>query len=66
MFAPAGDGKDEDEGYLMTFVYDAEADASRFVVIDAQSMDPTPIASVELPRIPHGFHGSWIPASVAD
>ena len=65
VFAPAADAKSEDDGYLMTFVYDAEADASRFVVLDAASMDATPVASVELPRIPHGFHGSWIPASVA-
>jgi carotenoid cleavage dioxygenase len=66
VFAPAAGATSEDDGYLMTFVYDAETDTSRFVVIDAASMDATPVASVELPRIPHGFHGSWIPASVAD
>ena len=53
VFAPAKGDKSEDDG-------------SRFVVIDAASMDATPIASVALPRIPHGFHGSWIPTSVAD
>ncbi len=25
-----------------------------------------PVASIDLPRIPSGFHGSWIPASVAN
>jgi carotenoid cleavage dioxygenase-like enzyme len=34
--------------------------------MDARTMDPTPVASVDLPRVPGGFHGSWIPASVAD
>jgi carotenoid cleavage dioxygenase len=64
VFAPREGGKSEDDGYLMTFVYDAATDSSRFVVMDAKTMDRTPVASVELPRIPSGFHGSWIPASV--
>jgi carotenoid cleavage dioxygenase-like enzyme len=50
----------------MTYVYDASCDASSFVIMDAATMDSSPVASVELPRIPSGFHGSWIPASVAD
>ena len=66
VFAPSADAKAEDDGYLMTYVYDADTDASRFVIMDAATMDDTPIASIELPRIPNGFHGSWIPSSVAD
>jgi carotenoid cleavage dioxygenase len=66
VFVPSARNATEDDGYLMTFVYDADNDASRFVVLDAATMDPTPVASVELPRVPSGFHGSWIPASVAD
>ncbi|MYG13122.1 MAG: dioxygenase [Gammaproteobacteria bacterium] len=66
VFAPAADPKSEDDGYLMTFVYDAHSDSSRFVIMDAATMDNEPVASVELPRIPNGFHGSWIPASIAD
>jgi carotenoid cleavage dioxygenase len=50
----------------MTFVYDADSDTSRYVVMDASTMDDTPIASIALPRIPFGFHGNWIPSSVAD
>ena len=46
------------------YVYDAGTDSSRFVVMDAKTMDRNPVASIELPRIPHGFHGSWIPGSV--
>ena len=66
VFAPAAGGTNEDDGYLMTFVHDAASDTSRFVVLDARTMDKAPIASIELPRIPSGFHGSWIPASVAN
>ncbi len=65
VFAPAADAKAEDDGYLMTYVYDADTDASRFVIMDAATMDDTPVASIELPRVPNGFHGSWIPSSVA-
>lgn len=66
VFAPAANAQNEDDGYLMTYVYDANTDASRFVIMDAASMDNTPVASIELPRVPNGFHGSWVPASVAD
>ena len=60
VFAPAASAKSEDDGYLMTYVYDAQTDASSFVIMDAATMDNTPVASVELPRIPSEFHGSWI------
>ena len=66
VFVPADGGKNEDDGYLMTFVYDASSDTSEFVVMDAATMSDTPIASVDLPRVPHGFHGSWVAAAVAD
>jgi carotenoid cleavage dioxygenase-like enzyme len=34
------------------------------VIMDAASMDNEPVAVIDLPRIPSGFHGSWIPSSV--
>ena len=66
VFVPADGATSEDDGYLLTYVYDAGSDSSSLVVLDAATMDPSPIATVELPRIPFGFHGSWIPSSVAD
>ena len=66
VFVPAADGGAEDAGYLMTFVYDASKDSSEFVIMDAATMDAEPVATVELPRVPSGFHGSWVDASVAD
>ncbi|MEZ5557061.1 MAG: carotenoid oxygenase family protein [Pseudomonadales bacterium] len=65
VFVPCADPKSEDDGYLMTYVYDARSDSSRFVIMDAATMDAAPVASIELPRVPNGFHGSWIPSSVA-
>ena len=59
VFARAGVG--EDEGYLLTFVYDPARDASDLVIIDAQEFEKGPVARVHLPRrVPYGFHGSWI------
>ncbi|MFM8530891.1 MAG: carotenoid oxygenase family protein, partial [Ilumatobacteraceae bacterium] len=55
-----------DDGYLMTYVYDAAADSSEFVIFDALTMAADPVATIPLPRVPFGFHGSWVPASVAD
>ena len=66
VFAPAAGAKNEDDGYLMTFVYDAAKNSSEYVVFDAVTMSSEPLARVELPRVPSGFHGSWVPASVAD
>ena len=66
VFAPSANPQSEDDGYLMTYLYDAHSDSSSFVIMDAATMDNTPVASIELPRIPNGFHGSWIPASVVD
>jgi len=48
----------------MTYVYDAATDSSQLVIMDAASMDNEPVAVIDLPRIPSGFHGSWIPSSV--
>ncbi len=65
VFVPADGGTSEDDGYLMTFVYEADTDTSSFIVLDAATMDQTPVASIDLPRIPFGFHGNWIDSSVA-
>ncbi|MEO2176571.1 MAG: carotenoid oxygenase family protein, partial [bacterium] len=65
VFVPTENPNSEDDGYLMTYVYDASSDSSSLVIMDAATMDSTPVASIDLPRIPNGFHGSWIPASVA-
>jgi len=66
VFVPAANSSAEDDGYLMTYIYDASSDSSSFVIMDAASMESEPVASIDLPRIPGGFHGSWIDASVAN
>jgi carotenoid cleavage oxygenase len=52
---------DEDGGWLMGLVYDAAADRSELVILDAQDFAGDEIATVTMPRrIPYGFHGNWV------
>ena len=66
VFAESEGATSEDDGYLMTYVFDQSKDSSEFVIFDAKTMSAEPIAAVQLPRVPFGFHGSWVPASVAN
>lgn len=61
VFVPAGPG--EDEGYVLSVVYDGNDDVSHVRIIDAQNFTAPPVATIQLPvRVPFGFHGNWIPA----
>jgi 8'-apo-carotenoid 13,14-cleaving dioxygenase len=61
-FVPREGARSEDDGYLMSYVYDAGRDRSELLLLDAQDMARAPLAQVLLPgRVPYGFHGSWIP-----
>ena len=66
VFVPADGAKTEDDGYLITYVYDANTEDSECVIYDAATMNDEPIAAIHLPRVPFGFHGSWVNATVAD
>jgi carotenoid cleavage dioxygenase len=61
VFVPRPGGTAEDDGWLVSFVYDGNSGGSEFVVINAQDFEAAPVARVLLPqRVPYGFHGSWI------
>lgn len=61
VFVPASSSAGEDEGWLLTYVYDANRDGSDLVILDAQNFPAPAVATVALPqRVPFGFHGSWI------
>jgi carotenoid cleavage dioxygenase len=60
-FVPRTGALAEDDGWLLSYVFDQGRDASELVVLDARSPADAPIARVLLPaRVPYGFHGSWI------
>lgn len=61
VFVPRSEDSGEDDGWILTCVYDASTNRSELVVLDAQNLGD-PIATVPLPaRIPFGFHGNWVP-----
>jgi carotenoid cleavage dioxygenase len=61
VFAPAPDGKQGDEGWLVSFVFDYAQNRSELLVLDAQNVKP--VARVLLPRrVPFGCHGIWLGA----
>lgn len=60
-FVPNGSA--EGEGWILAFVYDRAADRSHLAILEALNVQAGPIAEIEMPRrVPHGFHGVWIPA----
>jgi carotenoid cleavage dioxygenase-like enzyme len=62
VFVPASSDAAEDEGWVMSFVYDASRDGSDLVILDAADFAGKPVCVITLPqRVPFGFHGSWIP-----
>ncbi|CAI5476182.1 unnamed protein product [Closterium sp. Yama58-4] len=63
VFVPRSDepGAEEDDGYVLSFVYDSNTDASEVVVLDARSLAPQPVATIHLPqRVPAGIHGIFV------
>jgi carotenoid cleavage dioxygenase len=61
VFVPRFGSVAEDDGYLMTFVYDSSKDTSELMILDAQDLSRPALATVHLPdRVPFGFHGNWV------
>lgn len=61
VFVPKPGATEEDEGWLLTFVYDTKEETSELVVVNAQDMTAEPVARIIiLTRVPYGFHGTWI------
>ena len=60
-FAPADGWKNEDDGYLVGFMWDDQAKASFVTVFDARDISIGPVARIRLPqRVPNGFHATWV------
>ncbi|CAM6098477.1 unnamed protein product [Calypogeia fissa] len=62
-YVPKNPGRevDEDDGYLLNFVFDENTWKSEVIVIDAKTMSSEPVAVIELPsRVPYGFHGMFV------
>ncbi len=62
VFVPRKGAVAEDDGWILSYVYNAVRDRSDVVILDACDFDGDPVATIRLPvRVPYGFHGGWVP-----
>jgi carotenoid cleavage dioxygenase len=60
VFVRRPDAVEEDDGWILSYVYDGNRNLSDVVILDAQDFAGDPIATIQLPvRVPFGFHGGW-------
>lgn len=53
---------EEDEGWVLTLVYDTQRQCSDLVILDAQHLEQGPVARLHLKHhVPYGLHGSFTP-----
>jgi carotenoid cleavage dioxygenase len=65
VFVPRQEGEAEDDGWLLSYVYDLRDATSALTILDASDVSGAPVATVHLPaRVPLGFHGNWIKESL--
>ncbi|MBL8600427.1 MAG: carotenoid oxygenase family protein [Myxococcales bacterium] len=63
VFAPRDGARDENDGYLVTFVNDAEKGQGECVVLDARDVAAGPVARLCIPQqVPAGYHAWWVPS----
>ncbi|MFT6051948.1 MAG: all-trans-8'-apo-beta-carotenal 15,15'-oxygenase [Halioglobus sp.] len=61
LFAPKAGASGDDEGYMLSFVYDATTHLTEVVIVDAQNLD-NQVAAIKLDHhVPFGFHGHFTP-----
>jgi carotenoid cleavage dioxygenase-like enzyme len=62
VFAPRSEDAGEDEGFVLSMVYDGPNDRSALQILDAQNFDAEPLARLWLrSRVPLQFHGDYAP-----
>lgn len=60
VFVPRSNGTREDDGWLLTLVYDSARHRSNVVILDAGDLNRGPIARLHLKHhIPYGLHGTF-------
>jgi all-trans-8'-apo-beta-carotenal 15,15'-oxygenase len=60
IFVPRPGRGAEDDGWLLSLVYDGAAHRSRLYVLDARDVEAEPLAVAHLPHhVPYSFHGTF-------
>lgn len=59
-FAPRIGAKDEDDGYLVSFIIDENRGTSECILVDAKDIEAGPVVRIALPhKISSGTHSVW-------
>ena len=62
VFVPHPEGMNEDDGWLLTLVYDSAHHRSDLAILDARDLNRAPVARLHLKHhVPYGLHGSFTP-----
>lgn len=62
IFIPRPNASQEDDGWVLTLVYNAGYHRSDVVILDGRDLNQGPVARLHLKHhIPYGLHGSWTP-----
>jgi all-trans-8'-apo-beta-carotenal 15,15'-oxygenase len=62
VFVPRPGSLQEDEGWVLVMVFNAERDRSELVILDARDLTRKPLATLRLKNhVPYGLHGSFTP-----
>ncbi|KAF8035836.1 hypothetical protein BT93_C1763 [Corymbia citriodora subsp. variegata] len=57
----SAEGKDEEDGWIATFVHNEVSDETQVHIIDVKDLKGEPVAKIRLPqRVPYGFHGIFM------
>ena len=60
IFVPKPNATAEDEGWILTLVYNGKNHHSTLAILDAQNIEGEAVALLHLKHhIPYGLHGSW-------
>jgi 8'-apo-carotenoid 13,14-cleaving dioxygenase len=63
IFVPKTTGTAEDDGWMIGYVINMEAQTTDLVILDAANFEGPAQARIHIPhRIPPGFHGNWVAA----
>jgi carotenoid cleavage dioxygenase len=65
VFVPRTPTAEEDDGFIVNYVYDGTTDGSYLAVLDARNVAGAPLAKAHLRhRLAQGFHGTFVPGLV--
>ena len=67
VFVPRAPDADEDDGWLIGFVIEADEATTALEILTARDVTASPIATIRIPhRVPPGIHGAWLETSIRE